>query len=150
MKIKNQVVSLELAKRLKELGVKQKSLFYYVVGGSSRIQLHPDAIDRIWGIKYPDGLIDTADVKINYSAFTVTELINLMPEFYKFKGEKYYINYKKMLGKFYCSGVNIINKEFQHHSDKNPVNAIASMLMYLLENKLLTAGEMLTNKIHLC
>ena len=34
MKLENQVVSLEIAKSLKELGVKQESLFYWVSRGN--------------------------------------------------------------------------------------------------------------------
>ena len=38
MKLENQVVSLELAKKLKELGFEQKSLFYWDEGKETRFR----------------------------------------------------------------------------------------------------------------
>lgn len=64
MKLENQVVSLELAKRLKELGVKQESVFGYING-----QLYLD------GEKQPTKHSDNC-----VAAFTVAELGEMLPK----------------------------------------------------------------------
>ncbi len=64
MKLEEQVCNLELSKRLKELGVKQESLFWWCI--------EPEAFkNRDWYIG------DTNDRK--FSAFTVAELGDLLP-----------------------------------------------------------------------
>lgn len=61
MKLENQVVSLDLAKRLKELGVEQDSLWYWHAGErGSFIDHHIYAAAN--------------DMTEHYSAFTVAEL----------------------------------------------------------------------------
>lgn len=71
MNLESQVVSLELAKRLKELGVKQDSLFLWE---------HHD--DSCYGIKYkPFAVMPDFYNKFKlYSAFTVAELCELLPK----------------------------------------------------------------------
>src|SRR4051812_31893305 len=66
MKLEEQVVSLELAKRLKELGVKQESIFFWNVGHWDEPQLIAPSFMGSTGI-LPSGE--------NYSAFTVAELV---------------------------------------------------------------------------
>lgn len=68
MNLSDQVVSLELAKRLKEFGVKQDSLFYW----------HHYLIND-WQIVIDEKCpIQSLTEKENYSAFTVAELINML------------------------------------------------------------------------
>jgi len=62
MKLENQVCSLELAKKLKELGVKQESLFYWFVYKNKYNELST-------GLKKGGG-----HGKSRFSAFTVAEL----------------------------------------------------------------------------
>lgn len=74
MKLEDQVVSLELAKRLKELGVTQKSAFYWAtsevkcgtVSGELDLELS----------NYASGDYD------NCSAFTVAELGEIIPPYF--------------------------------------------------------------------
>jgi hypothetical protein len=74
MKLENQVCSLELSKKLKELGVKQESLFYHCNWKSIA------SMGIGWEIR------DKVTVKHNYpifleedySAFTVAELISML------------------------------------------------------------------------
>ncbi|MEK6880067.1 MAG: hypothetical protein AABY22_10685 [Nanoarchaeota archaeon] len=67
MKIENQVSSLQPSKRLKELGVKQDSLFYW------------HNIDTYPSIMYGDSTEWAGDELI--SAFTVAELGEMLPLF---------------------------------------------------------------------
>jgi len=64
MKLENQVVSLELAEQLKELGVKQESLFNYSFGIVDDISLD-------YGFKKSSDALLTLEY---LSAFTVAEL----------------------------------------------------------------------------
>jgi len=61
MSIEDQVVSLELAKKLKEIGVEQESLFYWASGSLLFFEE-----------------VDWSDVD-TYSAFTAVELTDLLP-----------------------------------------------------------------------
>jgi hypothetical protein len=64
MKLENQVCSLELAKKLKELGVKQESLFYWV-----RHWNEGKWVDKLFYLKDEDDKVNSFT-----SAFTVAEL----------------------------------------------------------------------------
>jgi hypothetical protein len=79
MKLEQQVVSLELAKKLKELGVKQESLFYW--------NRHKSEIS--WGLS------QTNCSKISHwetiSAFTVAELGELLPRIEQYRMKKVFI-----------------------------------------------------------
>ena len=82
MEIEKQVCSLELAKKLKELGVKQKSLFYwceYKDEFAIPITTKPSVIygERKWKKEF---LI---------SAFTVAELGEMLPSKILVEGEKF-------------------------------------------------------------
>jgi len=127
MKLEQQVCSLELAKKLKELGVKQESLFYwdnkvnpaYEVGGteigkvsfSGHIKQSQDEIES--GNRY-------------YSAFTVAELGELLPEKVVFR------NYQKRSNNAWR--INFGDMEFGADTE---ANTKAKMVVYLLENNLI-------------
>jgi hypothetical protein len=66
MKLEEQVVSLELARRLKELGVKQESAFYWYDG-------------EMLFSRSPLGQAHTYNETITFSAFTVAELGEILP-----------------------------------------------------------------------
>lgn len=73
MKLENQVCSLELAKKLKEFGFKQDSLFYWI----------PDDTERgSYGIWYysDQGYVTDSQWERKISAFTVTELSLFLKE----------------------------------------------------------------------
>lgn len=71
MELEQQVISLELAKKLKKLGVKQESLWWWVEFYSHTHNT------RIWRVMQKD-----EDDKINchISAFTVAELGEMLPK----------------------------------------------------------------------
>jgi hypothetical protein len=116
MKLENQVCSLELAKRLKELGVKQESLFYHdntlkKVAWTGNIYLAP--VD--FGMRY-------------VSAFTVAELGEMLK---KYEMECIWFEEQEQWGCYQtCDG-------YEPHYADTEADARARMLIYLLENGLL-------------
>src|SRR5689334_3228066 len=70
MKLEDQCCSLELSKKLKELNIKQDSVFVWEYFN-----------DNCYGIKYrPYAVVTTIENKLNlYSAFTVAELGEILP-----------------------------------------------------------------------
>jgi hypothetical protein len=122
MKLEDQVCSIEYAKKLKELGVKQESLFYYV-----NIPRKDKAYDDCWTLLHSaDEILDSCFIPENpdkAAAFTVAELFEMLPEGYSLN---------KASDLFYC--------EKRSHgggfaSAKNPADTVAKMLIYLLENE---------------
>jgi hypothetical protein len=130
MKIESQVTSLDLSKRLKELGIKQDSLFYWLINEAIcyRGECLPLMGEQWW------------------SAFTASELLELLPEslgkleekpfkyfkIYKFKIIKYAQKYKVC----YAYSDNEINKIIIKKQDEKLCNALAKMLIHLIENKI--------------
>lgn len=121
MKLKDQVCSLELAKKLKELEVKQESLWYYENGelfiwdDSGNPELEPD-----W---------DNC-----FSAFTIAELGEIM------KGKGMGVTAYSTLGRgeWWVRGGtwDVGSQKYEGlETDKIWANALAKMLVYLLENK---------------
>lgn len=116
MKIENQVVSLELSKKIKELGVKQDSLFSwwcdsYAFSEKSRWMILDSKTER-------QGIVN------GISAFTVAELGELLPE--GFNSSRYEEN------GWLCQA-SLGGKYFE---EKTEADARAKMLIYLLENKI--------------
>ena len=105
------VCNLEHSIKLKELGVKQESCFYWIT------DLRNEAV-----------LARYSNSKTKVSAFLVGELGEMLPDFdiitEKF-GEYWYCEYKKN---------EILNYRIAEDTE---ANARASMLEYLIENKLM-------------
>jgi len=132
MKLENQICSLELAKKLKELGVKQDSLFEYreFFNGKDNFWSKPIIVGKI-----PNklGYADVGTDKV--SAFTVAELGEMLPiSVYTTKnplGYPYQAHYEEMednmSGKF--------NIKYNTRGETE-ADARAKMLIYLLENNL--------------
>ncbi len=126
MKIEEQVTSLELSKRLKELGVKQESYFSHdltrgLIANSKYVASHSQ-LEWI-------------------SAFTVAELGEMLPDFIESENQILCLIQKKVKETWY------VRYEYQNkHSiraivnfqENSEANARAKMLVYLLENKLIT------------
>lgn len=113
MNLEQQVCSLELAKKLKELGIEQKSIFYHLP------------------------FYATTDEENRVSAFTVAELGEMLFPFnivtYKYKKGKKFI-YEVAIQDMEMR----INKTYEpSHKADTEANARAKMLIYLLENKLI-------------
>ena len=125
MELENQVCSLKLAKRLKELEVKQESLWYWQK--SVCIKNHHELLSvncfRDKNNIYKDNR--------NYSAFTVAELGEMLPL------ESHYIRtelHRNSMSDTYKYLLHICGKDFYADTE---ANARAKMLIYLLENNLI-------------
>lgn len=121
MKLKDQVCSLKLAKRLKELGVKQESLFYW------------STYDNEWElITDEDRLIDPDDPEFKYcSAFTVAELDNIILN--TRVTESMFISYLRFLKRGQLIDVpDFIGLITMSAEDK------AEFVVYLIENKIVS------------
>ena len=134
MKLEDQVCSLELAKKLKELRVKQKSIFYWhkrFLGDSFYLikwidYNHYDMDSKIFKDHFPD----------HYSAFTVAELGEMLPEnihIFMLKVGK------EEIPIWFCEAgeCNGEATNWEETNDKNQANAIAKMLIHLIENNLI-------------
>ena len=131
MKLENQVCSLELSQKLLTLGVKQESYFSWL-----KLQGH----HHVW----PSSQTNCADC----SAFTVAELGEMLPD--SIKADKLFNNGDTTLLDLHGHFIKSSKKddEYKIYIDgltkctiffsKNEANARAKMLIYLIENKLLT------------
>lgn len=134
MKLENQVVSLELAKKLKDLGFKQKSLFYWAeLKGDSKVVYDNTGMSpyTYWT-----------------SAYTVAELGEMLPMYF----ERGHIKEKDEAGCWWLEITKFTNAEgaswmvcyecaelddAEPFADHNLANAKAKTLIYLKENNLL-------------
>lgn len=127
MDLSEQVVSLEIAKRLKELGVSQRSIFFWSVNdkGENSYIISKKDVDTLTPLGVDLTLV---------SAFTVAELL-------EFIGNEYAV----MLGPVGPSPLKYI--AMWGNDDDYPVgdfnantaaDALSKVLIHLLENQLLT------------
>jgi hypothetical protein len=135
-----QVCSLEYSRELEKLGVKQNSIFYwrkYSLCKNTDLYYIPN--------KETDLLILSGQLEYNYSAFTISELLEKLPrklpfkaratdfecdydlEIYKLDNELYEVCYSGQ------SDAGIYGEIFR---DTLP-NALAQVLIYLLKNKVI-------------
>ena len=147
MKLEKQIISLELAKKLKELNCPQKSLFFWTHftgngqgflfgSGEEDIKFFNECRDyKDIGIykpthDYPEKEIGTRRF-ILCSAFTATELGEMLPE----RFQKGFLTCQKVglweVGYETSRGRVIIFKEAKSEAD-----ARAKLLIYLIKNKL--------------
>lgn len=131
MKLQDQVTNLEISKRLKELGVKQESLFLWYKHTS-----FPDTAPKVvlW-----DDRIDKPSKIVIASAFTVAELGEMLKE-YKKDGLYAGINSCSILGDWEKNNHGGSSRDYIYLDDKyktTEADARGKMLIYLLENKLI-------------
>jgi len=124
MQLEEQVTSLELSKKLKELGIKQESLFYWKT-------YRPDQFDKaphpkIINFKEEPGFSEDS----LYSAFTVAEFGRMFGKLMILSG---YIPRFKHYSCKYFYGSTVVN-QFVAGTE---ADARALMLIYLLENSLI-------------
>lgn len=161
MNLEHQCVSLNLSKKLKELNIKQKSFFHWYVSQRSNYSF-------ILESKTCNYVVDSQDEYDVYSAFTASELMQIIPArislpdchapFNHFRfdltrscvvegndiHETFIVNYvcdtscpdgKRLL---------LADTLFTHNIwDKNLCNALAKMLLYMIENKLVDKATLI-------
>ncbi len=140
MKLEDQVCSLELAKRLKELGVKQESLVFWQF--LEPWGKHPSE----WQLRhYPNLEKSSSNSEHEISAFTVAELGEMLPRVFKNDDDMYYIEpnangngLRYMDYVKYHMGVGTFLRAYPLVVADTEADARAKMLIYLLENKLIT------------
>lgn len=138
MILEEQVVSLELAKKLKELGVKQESAFYWEVNLQNKWTLF--LVDDFSPRMHP-----------NAAAFTVAELGEMLPHYVcpKYNDTPQYLRIEKMPSdrtwRIQYMRRRDEGEHIEHRTPVNPVceiteaDARAKMLCYLIEQKIVEA-----------
>lgn len=134
MKLENQVVSLELAKKLKELGVKQKSLFYYAITKPN--DLKPTSLEWYKDIEKVNKVLPNYIEEL-YSAFTVAELGEMLPGN---TSGLYFVTQKGLMGNsWYVDALTVVgHSKVCLTTAETEADARAKMLIHLIENKLIT------------
>ena len=121
MRLEDQVCSLELAKRLKELGVKQEAAFHW---------RYSDLLEE-WSLFRPTK--DVTSSKPFYAAFTVAELGEMLPRTILFENYFYSFRVIRALdGKWWLS-YETVNKLYKEILDDSEADARAKMIVYLIE-----------------
>ena len=133
MKLENQVCSLELAKKLKELEVKQNSLFYWI-----DVFENMEGNEECWQIHHISWLEKEKESYHVTSAFTCGELGEMLPN----SIDKFVMVIMKMnKGTWVCGYYKDLKEMFYEVGDKILVNAMALMLIWLIENKMMEVGS---------
>lgn len=129
MELKNQVVSLELAKKLKELGVKQSGIFsWMLMDGEWSVEFHTNNTNFSL-LKYEDWVEACAT---SYPAFTVAELAEFL------------VDHKHNFLPYFCDNprercwVYNFGQYPEYVEAKTLADCLAKMLIYLIENNLIT------------
>ena len=144
MEPEKQVCSLELAKRLKELGVEQESLFYWVWFDTKFDICYKDSSGRFQNIDEPFKVYDM--YPCYYSAFTVAELGEALPMCVKkskglpsYAKSIHFIKFIKEFNNWRCFiddnyGYLMIGDGFR---EKTEADSRAKMRIFLIENGLI-------------
>lgn len=129
MKVPNEVTSLQLSKRLRELDVKQGySLFYWDDSKEDPRLLYYKEINEMHE-KFHSAIWDY------FSAFTASELLDLLPEVIKLP-EVFYITMDCDKHIYYENHDK--TKEIYASEDiDTPIESMAKMLIHLIENGLM-------------
>ena len=146
MNLEQQVCSLDLAKRLNELGVKYESLLWWNGalewvekevsnhgGGISRVMVEDEKLT--WNISRVPS--DHPSCKASYAAFTVAELGEMLKSKYVRSSWVWLPDLEEGLpkeNKWHC----IVGGQVEGFTADREADARAKMLIYLIENKLIT------------
>ena len=133
--MKKHVTSLELSKKLKELGVKQESEFYWVknIQGITELYFNGNPTSAPIYVIYPDAI----------SAFLSSELGEMLPYLVEGKDKNFFYETGKCeKNNRYCREHEVgYSREgydvLYSITDNTEANARAKMLIYLIENNLI-------------
>jgi len=125
MRLEDQVCSLELSQELKELGVKQESLWYWVSFHNNSSTVPYEVLNQLVYVDDVEEFIERSYLEIlgKCSAFTVAELGEMLPTYLKY--QKWEFSYRIEYDVKNGCGV----------QEKNEANARAKMLIWLIKNK---------------
>jgi hypothetical protein len=138
MKLEQQVTSLELSKKLKELGIKQDAFWSWYDSTDYDDTPRLNRTDE----NCPTCCLPQQTWEAKYSAFTVAELGEMLPgDFqHKIREETYtaYLHFDKDCNDEWnlWVGINRIS-QFGDFTSTKEADARAKLLIYLLENKLI-------------
>lgn len=126
MKLEDQVCGLELAKRLKELDVKQESALFY-----------EESVPKKYGYSlHSTKGFNKADAHRYFSAFTVAELGEMLKKAKPIGGTS--TEWNEVWNHWQVFLVDQNNEQSWQVNSENESDARAKMLIYLIENKLVT------------
>lgn len=123
MKLEDQVCSLELAKHLKELGVRRGSYFVWHDSELAGSQVLIRKSESIYAQKYADFV----------AAYTVSELGEMLPEKVTVEYKEQYIDFDRFNGWWLYYLDEPDDKTFS----ENEADARAKLLIYLIEKGLI-------------
>ena len=132
MNLESQVCSHELSKRLRELGVKQESVFYWEER-DWKVEVNEDGYEKVLETKIElcmPPIFDLARSNDFWSAFTVAELGEMLPTLWWDSG-------KRGEGDYICRVFKENVTKIINSFGQTEVEARAKMLINLIENKLL-------------
>ena len=127
LELKNQVTDLETSKLFKKLGLSQNSHFYWCCFANQYSLFHPD--EKNDNRDYPSDfwlLKDLQDKKLAFSAFSASELFELLPPATN-------VIKRQIYGDFCCS-VYYSNNVNKHSIGNTLIEALANMLIDIMEN----------------
>ena len=121
MKLEQQVTSLKLSQKLKELGVKQESLYWWNEDKKLYLRFDKAMVSVEQQVLMKKSVFGDSDW---YSAFTVAELGEMLPEHMR--------SWKDSDGYWDCD-----TEPKLISGNDTEANARAKMLIYLIENQLI-------------
>lgn len=166
MKLEDQCVSLEIARKLKDLNIKQESLFYWgdgeILGKQEEKTIYTNYKGVLsWQTTGCGCCGDGGEIEEIYSAFTASELGELLPNYVDTKKEQPFNNFRLYITKFisindkmehinnfivnyHCDTI-VFEIDFKRLTkntyDPNLANAMGKILIYLIENNLMPIKE---------
>lgn len=134
MELQKQVTSLEISKRLQELGVKQDSYFKWVESNNEFSSNRHTRLQDTYAVTIPENDY--------YSAFTVAELGEMLPEkiLYSADEEIYWLTSEGKWSISYSrqeSGGSIVQLDDKVFTSTE-ADVRGKMLIYLIENKFIS------------